>query len=481
MLLSVSLLATAWGQPDKNTQGTPGGAKPGAQGEAKEKPEGAGMPEGGMPEMQPTPIAPAIYIDNGQYMQAKSKPADVTGGKVTGDAATGIKLVSKDKDFSGLYVKGGKSVFTLADSTIELYGDGSMEGSTVGAIAEDGATLILRNDKVTTNGLRSSAIIAQNRAMLKVFDSTIRSNGGTPPAGVKFPDMGPGALGAPKPLLLEGNARDTLVMNRSEAYYYHSKILSEGWGALSTDAVQGYVYLEANDCDIETVKQGYGTYADYGATVVINDSRMHNGRYSGVIAGAANLTLNNVTATSGFNHVMIHVVGGAPTEVGKLTIKGGSAESGEAAIYIKSANADITLEKARLTSKTGMLIQSIVNEDANRTKVNGQKVPGIQVTLKDEKLEGNISHEDTERGMTLNFKGSTLKGTIKNASLTLDAGSKWTATGNSTVTLLGKVKVATNLDAPSGVTITAVAGKDSLLNDGSYNLSSGGVLIVGAN
>jgi hypothetical protein len=95
------------------------------------------------------------------------------------------------------------------------------------------------------------------------------------------------------------------------------------------------------------------------------------------------------------------------------------------------------------------------------------------------KLEGNILHEDTERGMSVALLNTTLKGTVKGASLSLDAGSKWTATGDSRVTLVGNVEVA-SIDASVGVTITAAAGRDCSLK-GNYNLASGGVLNVDAN
>jgi len=472
LALSASLLGVSWGQSDSQPAGgSPEGMPPGGAME--------GMPEGGgMPEPK---HAQAVYIDNGQYMADKSKPANVSGGKLTGAGASGIKILSKEKNFGGLVVKGGKSIFTLSDSAIDLYGDGDSEGTAVGASVQDGAILILKNVKITTNGLSSSTLNVSNRSMLKVFDSTLRANGGTPDPKVKYPVWpSPGGLGAPTPLKLEGYARDTLVVNRSEAYYYNSTIISDGWGALSTDAAEGYVYLEANDCDIRTIKAGYGTYADVGATVVINNSKMNNGGYAGIIAGEASITLNNVSGTSGRNAVMIHNVSrdgsGAEVQIGTLKIKGGHLVAEKAGILIKSANADISLDGAELVAKNGVLIQSMINDDSGYTKTHGKKVSGIRVKLKNENLEGNIIHEDTEREMALTFTASTLKGSVKNASLTLNAGSKWMATGDSKVVLSGKTDVA-SIDAPAGVSITATAGKDCTLS-GSYNLASGGVLKV---
>jgi hypothetical protein len=58
----------------------------------------------------------------------------------------------------------------------------------------------------------------------------------------------------------------------------------------------------------------------------------------------------------------------------------------------------------------------------------------------------------------------------------LDAASHWTATANSTITLAGAVKIA-QISAPSGVTISAVAGSSSTAA-GSYPLSGGGTLNI---
>jgi hypothetical protein len=91
-------------------------------------------------------------------------------------------------------------------------------------------------------------------------------------------------------------------------------------------------------------------------------------------------------------------------------------------------------------------------------------------------LEGDILHGDTKRTMTLTFVDTSLKGAIHNATVSMDGGSKWTATADSMVTLEGNVDVS-SLDAPVGVTITATAGKGCTLS-GTYKLAGGGKLTV---
>jgi hypothetical protein len=74
--------------------------------------------------------------------------------------------------------------------------------------------------------------------------------------------------------------------------------------------------------------------------------------------------------------------------------------------------------------------------------------------------------------MTVYLESTTLKGAIKDASISMNRLSKWTATADSNVTIVGNVDLS-QIDAPAGVTITAVASEK-----GSYKLASCGILIL---
>jgi hypothetical protein len=267
-----------------------------------------------------------------------------------------------------------------------------------------------------------------------------------------------------------------VTTDHSESYFYHSTIIADGWGALSTDMANGHVYLEANDCTIRTLSSGYGTYADVGARVVINHSTMDVASYLGIIAGDGTVLLNHVAGRSRGIGVLVHDVHGKTSEVGRIEIDGGKLVSGKALILVKSANAEITLDGAALASDSGVLIQSVLNEDANATKVDGQTVAGIRATLKHLSAAGDILHRDPDRAMSVSFVGTRLKGAIERATVTLDAASHWTATANSTITLAGAFRVG-QIDAPRGVTISAAVGSDSTM-PGSYPLRSGGTLNI---
>jgi hypothetical protein len=238
----------------------------------------------------------------------------------------------------------------------------------------------------------------------------------------------------------------------------------------------GHVYLEANDCTIRTLTSGYGTYADVGAKVVINRSRMNVASYLGIIAGDGSVSLNHVAGRSAGFGVMVHDVHGKTSEIGRIEIDGGRLVSAKAFILVKSANANITLDGASLASGSGVLIQSVLNDDSNATKVDGKAVAGIHATLKHLSVAGDILHQDPDRTMSVSLVGTSLRGAIKGVSLSLDAASHWTATTNSTITLAEAVNVS-QINAPRGVTISATAGSDSMLT-GSYKLAGGGTLTV---
>jgi len=421
-------------------------------------------------------FTPAVRIEAGKYNAEKSTTSAVSGGSIGDSAASGLRITSDAEDFNGVYVRGGE--YTLSDSVIELSGNGSNDfvGLGAGAMADGGATLTLKNVRITTNGVISSATASTSGSTLKVYDSTLIANGGQLPEGYE-PVIGAGMMEPPAPLGLSGTARTCLTLNNSASYFYNSTIIADAWGALSTDIAMDHVYLEANNCDVWVRGSGYGTYADWNCKVVINDSRMNVGTYAGIVAGPGEIHFKNVDATSGANCAMIHsVMRSDPSEIGILEIDGGKIVTKEAVILVKSTNTDITLDGAELASESGLLIHSIINSDPNATKLEGKKVTGVRATLKNMTLEGDILHEDSERTMTLVFTSTSLKGAIQNASVSLRGESKWTATVDSKVTLEGDVDVS-NIDAPAGVAISATAGEGCTLK-GSYKLAGGGELRV---
>lgn len=125
----------------------------------------------------------------------------------------------------------------------------------------------------------------------------------------------------------------------------------------------------------------------------------------------------------------------------------------------------------RLSSDSGILVHSIVNDDPCATKVT-KEAYGVNVILTDMDVNGDLLHEDTTREMWVMLNSTQLIGAISHANLAFDKGSKWTATADSDVVFVTDVEPA-QIDAPAGVTITAQGAKA-----GVFDLASGGKLII---
>lgn len=454
--------------------GCKGPASVASAADAGAPPPGAppGMPQ--MPTTAETKYGAGIYVADGRYLKERSIVDLVESGQVSDASATSVRISSDRDDLNAVLVRGKGSHYALSDAVIELHGDGSNDflGLGAGAMAEGGAELTLRNVRITTNGVVSNAVASITNGVVKVYDSTLRANGGTLPADY-VPKIGPGMKEAPAPLGIEGTARTTITANDSKSYFYKSTIIAEGWGALSTDA-PGHSYLEANDSEVKVLKSGYGAYADHNCTVVINRTRFDTPTYTAIVAGEGNLALNESEAVSRGNIVMIHSVMGRGPETGRVSIHGGKYVSDQAAILVKSANAEIVVDGAEIASTSGEFLKSMVNDDSHATKVAGQKVSGIRATLKNATVTGSVVHEDKERELRLDLQAATLKGAVVGGELSLDGKSRWVATGDSRVLLAGPVDLG-QIDAPAGVTIDAVAGPGNALK-GSHRLGGGGRL-----
>jgi len=432
--------------------------------------------------------APGIYVSAGSYLSAESDTSIVTlesAGAISGTAANQLTILSSTEDQKGLYLTGAYSAYALSNAVMMLDGNGSNDfvGNGSGVMNDGSGTLTLTNVSITTNGCIRPTTTNTGDGTLYVYNSTLVANGGTLPDGYDTSKVGPGMMTPPSGLDIGGTCRASLTMGNGRSYFYNSTIISDGWGALSTDsATDNGVYLYAKDSTVKTVSYGYGAYADNRCTDVFEDCTFDTAQMSVIIAGDGNVTFTDTNAVSKGYHAMIHNVGGDATYVGTLSMSGGSATTASDLILIKTANAAISIDGSVLSSSGGYLIHSIVNDDANASQVGTTVVAGINATLANMTLSNSILHEDPDHVMTITLQGTSLKGALVSGAsagpicLILDSSSQWTATANSTVKLIG-VTDASLLDAVSGSAITAVAGTGCTLT-GTYTLASGGTLVV---
>lgn len=429
----------------------------------------------GVPEKKETTAA--LEVVNGQLVRMAPEATGNGDSTLTKD----LRLRVHRDDMGGIYAAGEGTDLTVEHANIHISGEGTgLGGKISGAYVEDHAKLTLRDCRIHMDGILRCATSAADHSLLKVYDSTLISHGEPWPADTELVTrvVAPGMAAPPYTLEVEGNMRTHCTVGDSESYFYNSTIIADGWVALSTDAAGDRVYLEANDCRVITTRSGYGTYADGGCWVVLNRCDLDVANMAAICGGEAGVTLNDCTAKCGNYVVLAHVVGmggeKSLTHVDSIEINGGFYRCENAAVILKSCNADVLLNHAEIRSHDGILLQSVYN-DFCAPRPNGKKVYGYHVVVKDMDAQGDILHQDPERIMEVRLENARLTGAITGgALLNLDKDSFWTATGDSDVVLNGDLNPE-QIDAPAGVTIRAKGGENA-----DFTLKSGGRFVVTA-
>ncbi len=427
----------------------------------------------GMDRIFEKPLTVALQVNHRGIVEAESQ-RDAFAGTVTEDRCDGFRLTSDTPKFNAIRVNERKYEIAAADITMNGVGEDDFAGIGCGVMSDHGADVLLRDSVIHMTGAGRTCTMATQGGRLEVRGCKLVCNGGPIPEGY-VPVIGPGMLEPPAPLKIGGTARAHLSIDNSKTYFYDTTIEADGWAALSTDGAKGYVYLEANDCNILVRNIGYGFYADCDCHVVLNRTHIRTATHGAIMAGYSQAFLTDCNIESGIYGFMIHTIKGLTTEFGEAVCRGGSIHTGQECFWIKSENAYLDLDGVEMRSDSGLLLHSTINDDPFATKVGEDIVFGIKVRFAKMNLEGDIIHEDTERTMAVNLEHTALKGKIYQSYLSLKH-SQWTATGDSTVILVGDTDVA-SIDAPEGVTITAGAGEGCSLK-GKYPLPSGGMLFV---
>ncbi len=411
----------------------------------------------------------AIHVENGAYQPEKSVLAAQLGGEVEATKAASLRIESNAGTVGGVFAKGAGS-YEVEGAYISLSGDATgIGGPATGAATTDGADLTIRDAVIDVAGLTHYATVAEHGSTLRVYDSVLSSHG-APFANGEPQPMKPMQV-PPPPLMIAGNSRTHCTMTGSRSFFYNSTIVADGWGALSTEAAEGYVYIEANDCKIATVRRGYAAYADPGCHVYMNRCDIDSADMAGIIGGEANMDFTDCDTRCGSVFMLMHSVFGEPGEISYVTVSGGRVRSKRECFLVKSRDVVVTLEDTDIVAENGVLVRSILNDDFLATPVSDDPY-GSQFTLRDMTACGDILHEDDQRRMWLYLESASLKGTVRGAHLAMDMGSHWFATADSEATLMGSADLA-QFDAPEGVTIRLHGAEI-----GRYDLVSGGILEI---
>lgn len=235
------------------------------------------------------------------------------------------------------------------------------------------------------------------------------------------------------------------------AYGSTARTLEGGYGTYSDLFCNVYFYGSSlNSAEIAIISGTYGAVT----LGTIGDGEANKTMAAQLAASDKNAWIDKGTGsviTGGRNAFMIHSVnlppywsnkGYSKEEIpflyGKISIHGSTlatdlsldkkvkypAEKQEyidhhsgSVILVKSANTDIILDKATVKADkkgTRALIHAVINNDTMfMTKVpDGTIYPGVKVSMKDMKVEGDILHEDNQRDMRLSLTEASLKGRI---------------------------------------------------------------------
>ena len=412
----------------------------------------------------------AIHIKEGICIEEASKRDIIFGGKIDNNCMENLRIVAYQGSEGGIYAEGAGSRAVVDGAVISLFGDGKgVGGPATGAAVKNKSDLTLRNVIIDSFGKSRFCTVAEQFSTLRVYDSLLIAHGVPYGEGIKAVE---GLMATPPPSLeIGGNCRTHCTMSNSYSYFYNSKIICDGWGALSTETAEGFVYLEANDCEIIVTRQGYGAYADPDCHVYFKRCHFDIDGMASIIAGEGDMTYIDCKVSCASYFSLMHCVMGVPEEVASLIVKRGTINAKRELIKIKSHNAQIEFTEAEIRSDTNVLVHTIRNDDPCATKASDTPY-GVNVTLNHMDVSGDFLHEDPQRPMWISLNSTTLYGAIINGNLMMDPGSKWTATSDSYIHLLSWIDPA-QIDAPEGVTIRAKGGQEIV-----YELAGGGSLVV---
>ncbi|MBV8996683.1 MAG: hypothetical protein JO287_23935, partial [Pseudonocardiales bacterium] len=179
-----------------------------------------------------------LYVNSGGVEPNESVISNVLGGRVDNSEADGVTLRSNGQAYDGLYVNNG--IYTLNHSRISFDGNGRSDFIGDGAAIVGngpGTRLVVNGARIDNTGVVRTGIVADNGANVIVKHSSIRTSDGVLPSDyTPTIDLGY-MMQVPWMLSIGGNVRATNLLGvDTRASYIQSKIVSQGWGALSTDS-----------------------------------------------------------------------------------------------------------------------------------------------------------------------------------------------------------------------------------------------------
>ncbi len=218
----------------------------------------------------------------------------------------------------------------LSDYVIDFAGagDNDMGGFGAAIYVSDNAVAELNNFYVVTRGPGRTTLFSRFGAVVTVNDSTFYA---VSDASIAT------SQGCPPGLFLEGSVRATNALGASYITYNNSIVVSQGWGALSTDSDSLYTStaepteLHVIDSYIAVITSGYGAYSDGGAEDYFVGSAIDVPDYAAVETGNGVVSYTDCIINAGMYAVMTH----SGNSTGQIIFTNTELHVGEAGVMLR--------------------------------------------------------------------------------------------------------------------------------------------------
>ncbi|MGI5936431.1 MAG: hypothetical protein ACOX7I_06495 [Oscillospiraceae bacterium] len=309
---------------------------------------------------EPVKLRAAVCLENRSYVPHKSVPAAVRSGSVGGEVAKDISIVSKAEGLTGIYV-GGDGEYVIENARIDLEGDGGNDfvGYGAGVGAYGNVKLTVNNSEITVRGVARNAVFSGGYSEITLNNVTVRAYEGVLPHDYQDTII-PGQMKCvPWMLGLRGNCRATNLADYSTARWNNCKLYSEGWGVMSTDAVD-VCRMYVKDSHIEiTDNSGYGAFSIGDCHDYFDNCTFKVPDYALIMANdnACGTFDNGCVIESGRFGVMCF------NNTGKLFINNSTFNTQKTTVLVKGCAPQINMDGAKLNPGNGKILQFFNSDD----------------------------------------------------------------------------------------------------------------------
>ena len=347
------------------------------------------------------------------------------------DASKSIEDIAQELIDQGLtdsYTNLGLSApetVSLSDYTMDVSNAGTNDMGGFGAAlyVSDNAVAEFNNFKVITRGAARGALFTRFGAEATVNDSTFYA--------VSDP-TDESSMGCPPGLFIEGKVRATNAVGSSEVTYNNSIVISQGWGALSTDSDDLYTdttnptTLNINDSYIAVLTSGYGAYSDGAARDTFVDSYIDVPDYGAVETGTGLVSFQNCVLNVGMYGVMTH----SGNSVGDIEFIDSELHVGESAVMLRDTANKVLFDNTTIdydgTSTINAEAAASFGVDLADVDANFGTTDGVDTAYPHTEFRSPDSHcivkllHNSDSGSGTESTGAAPEVTIKNSKMSGD-------------------------------------------------------------